>query len=73
MRSIYVGEKNGPIEPYLRKPELIIFRTNPIIVDLAISKILGLEYKKIPIINQSFNKKKIETNRFQTEGFDISF
>lgn len=48
--GIIAGDKEGPLHPTPKPTGLLVGGFNPIAVDLACIKIMGLDYRKIPLI-----------------------
>lgn len=55
--GIIAGEGNGPMRPNLKKTGLIVAGYNPVSVDCTCAKLMGFDYKKIPILHNAFNTK----------------
>ncbi|MFC1816272.1 DUF362 domain-containing protein [Thermodesulfobacteriota bacterium] len=51
--GIVAGEREGPLEPTNRHLGLMAVGENPLDVDLAISRIIGVDYTKIPSLDQA--------------------
>ena len=69
--GVYAGEKKGPIQPSLRKAGIVIFGINPVMIDLAISRILGFNYRKIPMIKEAFNQKTLRLTNYDPNNLTI--
>jgi uncharacterized protein (DUF362 family) len=48
--GIVGGEGNGPLDPTPRPVGAIIAGTNPVAVDLACARLMGFDYRKIPML-----------------------
>ncbi|MHA1699022.1 MAG: DUF362 domain-containing protein [Promethearchaeota archaeon] len=55
--GIHAGDQEGPLSPRLRKEGLIIFGTDPAMIDLAISELIGFDFRRIPSIYNAFKQK----------------
>lgn len=53
--GIIAGEGEGPLEPRSRHLGLMAAGENPLAVDLAIARIIGFDFKKIPSLFQAVN------------------
>lgn len=53
--AVVSGEGNGPDAPDKKNTGLLLLGTDPVSVDAACAKIMGLDWKKIPTIMNSFN------------------
>ncbi len=56
--GIIAGEGEGPLEPTSKKTGILAGGFNPVSVDFIAIKLMGFDYKKIPIIRNSFSIKK---------------
>lgn len=56
--GIIAGDKNGPLEPNYKKAGVIIVGKDFLTTDLVSIKIMGLNYKKIPLVKNALNLKK---------------
>ncbi len=52
--AVVSGEGNGPLAPEKKNTGLIILGSNPVSVDAACAKLMGFNWKKIPIIKNAF-------------------
>lgn len=76
--GIISGEGNGPLQPIPVETNLIAISTNPFLIDFAMAKMMGFDYKKIPLLKNhglflykvwsDFNPNKFNIN-FNTESF----
>lgn len=55
---IISGEKEGPLKPTPKEVGVIVAGINPLVVDSAISAVMGFDYKKIPNINNAYTIEK---------------
>jgi uncharacterized protein (DUF362 family) len=51
---IISGEGEGPLKPSPKRSGIIMAGFNPLIVDTALAKIMGFDYKKIPNISKAY-------------------
>jgi len=51
--GIVGGEGNGPLDPRPRPTGVIIAGTNPVAVDLASARLLGFDYRKLPMLDRA--------------------
>jgi hypothetical protein len=49
--GILSGEGNGPLQPLPVQTNVLALSTNPFLIDLAISKLMGFDYRKIPTLS----------------------
>ncbi len=59
--GVIAGEGNGPLSPIPKKTGLIIGGSNAILVDLLSSKLMGFDYKKIPMLNNGLKSDMVST------------
>lgn len=69
--GIFAGDKEGPLNPHLRKEGIIIFGVDPAIIDLSIAEIIGFDYKKIPCIKNSFKQKNLKITEYKPSDLKI--
>jgi hypothetical protein len=51
MDGIIAGEGNGPLQPIPVKTDVLLASTNSFLVDLAMSKLMGFDYRKIRLLS----------------------
>ncbi len=51
--GIVGGEGNGPLDPTAKSSGIIIAGVNPVAVDLVCARLMGFDYKKLPILYRS--------------------
>ena len=69
--GIIAGENEGPLEPTPKPCCIILGGFNPVAVDSATARIMGFDYKKIPIINNAFNPYKYPLGTFSHNDIKI--
>ena len=65
--GVIAGEKDGPLNPSPKSTGLIIGGFNPVSVDLACIKLMGFDYKKIPLM---WGVDKVVNPLFDSTGID---
>jgi len=65
--GIIGGEGNGPLDPQPRTAGVIIAGTNPVAVDLASARLLGFDYRKIPMLTQALQEHHLPLTSFTFE------
>lgn len=48
--GIVAGEGNGPLQPIPVQADVVLLGNNPFLIDLAMSKLMGYDYQKIPLL-----------------------
>ena len=48
--GIVGGEGNGPLDPTPRPAGVVLAGANPVAVDLACARIMGFDYKRLPVL-----------------------
>jgi hypothetical protein len=69
--GITSGEGNGPLQPLPVYSNVIAFSQNPFLVDFAIAKMMGFDYKKIPLLNNYKRFSYKEWTKFTPENFNF--
>ena len=54
--GIIGGEGNGPLDPTPKPAGVIIAGVNPVAVDLACIRLMGFDYRKIPLVFNALNQ-----------------
>lgn len=57
------GEGEGPLNPQAVKTDCVVFGDNPLLFDMAIAKLMGYTYDRLPVIRNNFLMKKEYRNR----------
>lgn len=60
--GIVAGEKNGPMMPDAKPCGVLGVSFSPLLGDMAMCRLMGFDYKKIPSISNGFNLKKYPMN-----------
>ncbi len=69
--GVIAGEKEGPLEPSPKHCGLLVAGYNPVAVDLVCSRIIGFDYRKIPLFKYAMKAVKYELFREQPEDIVI--
>ena len=74
---VVCGEKEGPLRPSYKKVGGILFSDNPVSFDYCVVKLMGFDYKKLPVLNNALkddfliNEKTDEIRLYSNEeSFD---
>lgn len=51
--GIVAGEGNGPLDPTPRPTGLILAGANPVAVDLSCARLMGFDYRKVPVLHRA--------------------
>lgn len=58
--GIYAGDRKGPIEPRMRKEGVVIGGFDPVLVDIACTRLMGLDWKKIRYLKEASRQHKYD-------------
>jgi uncharacterized protein (DUF362 family) len=62
--GIIGGEGNGPLDPVPRPAGLVLAGTNPVAVDLACARLMGFDYRRLPVVLRGFDEDELPLARF---------
>jgi hypothetical protein len=65
--GIVAGEGNGPLDASPKSAGVVLAGTNPVAVDLACARVMGFDYRRIPMLNRA-----LERHRLPLIGFEYS-
>ena len=71
--GIVAGEREGPLEPTNRHLGLMAAGENPLAVDLAMSRLIGFDYKKIPSLLQAVNNSFLWESDLDPDDIPVKF
>lgn len=54
--GIVGGEGNGPLDPTPKPAGIVIAGANPVAVDLVCARLMGFDYKRLPVLSQAMAK-----------------
>lgn len=57
--GIVGGEGNGPLDPTPKKSGVIVVGFNPLNVDLVCARLMGFDYKKLPLLFRATDKPRL--------------
>ncbi len=60
--GIIGGEGNGPLDPVAKPSGVILAGTNALAVDLVSARLMGFDYKKIPLLHKTLEKHRLILN-----------
>jgi uncharacterized protein (DUF362 family) len=69
--GIIGGEGNGPMAPDPKPCGLILAGTHPVAVDCAAAALIGFDWRKIPLLKNSFRVRELNFTPFGPDGIDI--
>ena len=69
--GIIAGEEEGPLEPTPKKCGLLIGGENPVAVDVVIARLMGFDYRKIPLIRESFGDFSYPLANFRPDDISV--
>jgi uncharacterized protein (DUF362 family) len=69
--GIIGGEGDGPLAPDRVESGVLIGGTNAVAVDCVCAKIMGFDYKKIPMIYRAYNIKHFPLVDFEYKGIEV--
>jgi len=56
------GENNGPLKPSDKQAGLLIAGWNPVLIDIAAAKMMGFDYRRIPVLLNALRSKLLDFN-----------
>jgi hypothetical protein len=62
--GIVAGEGNGPLDPSPRPTGLVLAGANPVAVDLTCARLMGFDYRKIPMLRRVLEEHPLPLVRF---------
>ena len=63
--GIVGGEGNGPLDPTPKPAGIILAGMNPIAVDLVCARLMGFDYKRLPVLYQSMIDHPLPLSAFE--------
>ena len=63
--GIVGGEGNGPLDPCPKRAGIVLAGTNPVAVDLVCARIMGFDYKRLPIMYKAMVKHLLPISAFK--------
>ena len=69
--GIIAGEGNGPMEADAKLCGVLIAGTNPVAVDFAGAKIMGFDWRKIPLLREAFEIPDLKLADFRPDEIEI--
>jgi uncharacterized protein (DUF362 family) len=54
--GIVAGEGNGPLDPIPRPAGVVVAGSNPVAVDLVCARIMGFDYRKMPMLSRALDR-----------------
>lgn len=58
--GIVAGEGNGPMGPDARQAGLVVAGSDPLSVDLACTRIMGLDWRRIPVLSKAMQSHALD-------------
>jgi hypothetical protein len=68
--GLVAGEGNGPLQPLPVEANVMVASENPFLVDLAMSRLMGFDWRKIPSLSHHSDFSG-EWGRFDPDGIEI--
>ena len=82
--GIILGEGEGPLEPRAKPAGILVGGFDPVVIDTSIARLLGLDYRKIPLLRRAWQVVEypitdgvpedvvIRSNNKEWDGKDLS-
>lgn len=70
--GIVAGEGNGPLDATRKPCGIVLAGLNPLTVDMACARLMGFDYKKIPLLARAFHEHPWPLSRIKSDGIMIS-
>ncbi len=68
---IISGEKEGPLKPTPKKAGILVAGTNSLAIDTVVSRVMGMDYTKIPNIIKAYDITKYPLSNFKPEDIIV--
>lgn len=65
--GIVGGEGNGPLDPTPKPAGIVVVGQNPVAVDLACARVMGFDYKRLPMLFRAMTKYAMPISEFEYE------
>jgi hypothetical protein len=65
--GIVGGEGNGPLDPTPKPAGLVLVGTNPVAVDLVCARLMGFDYKRLPVLRQALDNHSLPITAFERD------
>ena len=62
--GIVGGEGNGPLDPVPKTAGIVVAGMNPLVIDLTCARLMGFNYKQLPLLCRAFNNDSLPIVRF---------
>ena len=62
--GIVGGEGNGPLDPVAKDAGVVVMGINPVAVDVACARLMGLDYHRLPVLYRAFDEHPLPLIRF---------
>jgi len=69
--GIIAGEGEGPLEPTARPVGILVAGYNSIAVDAVVARLMGFDYRKIPMILNAFSDPEFILAGFEPEDIRV--
>ena len=63
--GIVGGEGNGPLDPTPKPAGLVLAGTNPVAVDLVCARLMGFDYKRLPMLRRALDNHSLPITAFE--------
>jgi len=65
--GIIGGEGNGPLDPTPKKAGVVLAGTNPVAIDLACARLMGFDWRKLPVLHRAVDPHRWPLGVFEPE------
>jgi uncharacterized protein (DUF362 family) len=69
--GIIAGEAEGPLEPTPRPMGVLVAGCNSVAVDAVVARLMGFDYRKIPLIREGFNAERGPLVLFSPDDIEV--
>jgi uncharacterized protein (DUF362 family) len=69
--GIYAMEGNGPVAGTLKRAGLVVGGSNPVAVDAVCSKLMGFDFRKLPLVQRAFERHAYPLADFAPEDVRV--
>ena len=69
--GIVAGEGNGPLDPTPKPAGVVLAGANPVAVDLACARLMGFDWRKMPVLHRTFDPHRWPLATFESTEVEL--
>jgi len=70
--GIVGGEGNGPLDPTPKPTGIVLAGPNPVAIDLVCARLMGFDYKRLPVLSQAMVEHALPISAFEYDGVNCA-